>query len=251
MKSTCAWPCSRSSRSRSAAISDSLRPHEGNVPDVLERCVRCRARGRQQLELRRVLDGAQHRQGLGEGGVGGAGQRLLQSQEVHRPGVVADAEAAGGVEEGCGGGVGVLAVGPVAQGQCGRAGRLRGVRGLQGGDDEDGILSGGEDQQGEPFGGRGGRVAGEPDQVRSRCDQQPGQPGLGGRPRRAFHTGPVVVGGEGRGRTAGHPGLPGRVKGLRAASCPDSGGGASRLPGLSDAPTAFSPDVRALHDHYS
>ncbi len=196
---------------------------EGNLPDLLERCVCGRTRGRQQLQLRRVLDGTQHRQGVGEGGVRGGRQCLLQSEQMHRPGVVADAEPAEPeplIEQGGGGGVGVLAVGPVAQGQAGRAGGLRGVRGFQGGDDEDGVPAGDENQQGEPLGLRGGRVAGEPHQVRAGCHQQSGQPGVRGRPRCAFPAGPVVVGGEGRGCGAGHPGLPGRVKGTTGSILP-------------------------------
>ena len=112
------------------------------------------------------------------------------------------------VEEGRGGRVGVLAVGPVAQRQGGRARRVCRVLGLQGGDHEDRVLSGGQYEQGEALGDRGGRVSGEPDEVGSGCHQEPGEPRVLGRPGGAPHPGPVVVGGEGRGpgcRSSGPP----------------------------------------------
>jgi hypothetical protein len=63
-------------------------PGEPDVEDALV-CAVGRRRGcRQPLDLRRVLDRAEHREPAGQRDVGGLRQLTLQSQEVHGPGGV-------------------------------------------------------------------------------------------------------------------------------------------------------------------
>lgn len=73
---------------------------EPDLEDLLVRGVGGGPRRGEPVQLMGVLDGAQHRQRLGEGGVRGPGQQLLEAEQMHGPGVVADPEAALRVEQG-------------------------------------------------------------------------------------------------------------------------------------------------------
>ncbi|CAM5343011.1 hypothetical protein SALBM217S_09531 [Streptomyces griseoloalbus] len=135
VKSTWEWPNRRSSPARSAATSDSGRPEKrtclisSNAASAAAPAAASRSSSAASFTARSI--GSASVRATYE--VSGS---ALEGQEVQRPGVVADAEPPPGVQEGGGEGVGVLAVGPVAQGEGGRAGGPPGVRGLEGGDDE-------------------------------------------------------------------------------------------------------------------
>ena len=95
---------------------------EAQLDDLEERGVgRCAGR-RKPDELVVVLDGPQHREALRHRLVPRARQRLLQTEEVHRPGRVRDGVAPRRVEELASHRVRVRPVRPVADGQRGRPG---------------------------------------------------------------------------------------------------------------------------------
>ena len=90
-----------------------LAAREAHADDVVERGVGRLARGGQELELVRVLDRPQHRQGVARRDVVGIGQDALKAEQVHRPGRVRDRVAALGIEQLGRRLVRVVAVGPV------------------------------------------------------------------------------------------------------------------------------------------
>jgi hypothetical protein len=75
-----------------------LAPRESHLQDLLEAGVSCSPRLCQTLELVRVLYRAQHRQCGRHRHVARAWQRLLEAEQLQRPGRVGDRVRAGQVE---------------------------------------------------------------------------------------------------------------------------------------------------------
>ena len=75
-------------------LASRVRPANRTLDDLLEARVGRGARRGQPLELVGVLDRAQHRQRARHRDVARVGQRVLQAEQVHRPGRVGDRVAA-------------------------------------------------------------------------------------------------------------------------------------------------------------
>ena len=161
MKSTCEWPWSIEQVRQVCGDLGLLASGEAHVQELLEACVRGCAGGGEPFELIGVLDRAQHRQRRAHRDIAGVGQRLLEAEQLQRPGRVGDRVGAGGVEQLSGGGVGVAAVGPVGQRDRARARSRFGVGPLEVGEDHRRLAACLEDERGEPLGDGHRGVAGE------------------------------------------------------------------------------------------
>ena len=195
MKSTCECP-KRRRRRRQVGADVGLAPAgEADPEDLSVRRVGSRAGRGEPLELVVVFDGAKHRECRRHGHVRCVGQPALQPQQVHRPSRVGQCVAPRPEKSRCRL-VRVAAVGPVREPEDGGAGCLLRVGPFEPRDDHRRLAVDGDDQHGDAFGDRDGRVSREVEQVRSGGEQQPGQAGRFCGPRRSLQSRGEVCGGE-------------------------------------------------------
>ena len=215
----------RSRAARSAATSVSARPANRAAEYLLVRRVGAGAGPGHPLQLGRVLDRAQHRQAVADGDERGRRQRVLQAQQVQRPGRVGDRVPPLAVQQRRGRRVRVDAVTPVHELTRRPGGRPGRVRVLERRHDHRRRPLGDEHQKREPL-GHVRRVPAQVHQVRPRGDEQAGEAVLDRGPGRALHPVGVVLRGEGLhepilGRC--HP-TAGRDRSGDRGAVPDQGG---------------------------
>ena len=166
---------------------------------------------RQPCQLVGALDRTHHRQAFREGPVCRPRQGALEPEQVQRPRGVRDAVGAVWVQERSDRLIRVRGVGPVDDRHAVHSDGRLGVGSLEGRHHECRWLTGSQHQHREPFGDRGGTVAGEPDEIWSRSHEHPRQGTLPGGRDDAAGAGEVVVHGEWRWGLRvdrGHGGLP-------------------------------------------